>query len=258
MSQRESPTGLTFGLIHGSWHGPESWDLVREELAANNHQVIVVKGLPTQDPESTYEDHAQTAAHVLQGQRIDVLAAHSGGAQIVPRVLELLRGNVGHVAFVSGSFGDPDPRLTPDVEEADIPWQRNSAGFRSGIVKLPDGMTIFDRSEATKFFYHDLPADEAEIALSSMRPQHRLADLPLPGPLEVPATYILGVHDRIRDHTWARAIARYAGMRLLYMEGGHSLPLSQPIKLARTLIQLATPLHIPKQRYKPSQSNTVD
>jgi len=234
VSEQHRP--LTFGLIHGSWHGPESWDLVRDQLKEQGHKVIVIDNLPTQDPTATREDHAQAAARQLDGQIIDALVSHSGGAQIVPRILDLKSESIRKAIYVSGSFGDPAP---DDPRRAAIPKQRNSPEFRDLIIRLNDGSTIFDPSKAEEIFYHDLPKDFASLAVRAMRRQFRLEDPPLPQQHNIPGVYILGKEDKIRTPKWVRAITRALGMRLIYMDGGHSLPLSQPQALASLLIHLA-------------------
>jgi pimeloyl-ACP methyl ester carboxylesterase len=246
VSENQRP--LTFGLIHGSWHGPESWNLVRGELEGQGHRVIVIDNLPTQDPAATREDHAQIAAQQLDGQAIDALVAHSGGAQIVPRILELRASTIRKAIYVSGSFGEPGP---DDPRRLTIPRQRNSPEFRDLIIKLNDGSTIFDPSKAEEVFYHDLPKDLASLAVRAMRRQFRLEDPPLPQEHGIPGAYILGKEDKIRNPDWVRAVTRALGMRLIYMDGGHSLPLSQPTQLASLLIHLAA--H-PRPANKPQPS----
>jgi len=248
------PQQLTFGLIHGSWVGPESLFPTRDALHELGHRAIVVEGLPTLDPRATSEDHARVAARQLSGQRLDMLMAHSGGAQLAPEVINLLGAkNIGHFLAVSGSFGDPSPDTPTDALLATIPRQRNSGGFRDAIITLPDGTTIFNPTEARGFFFNDLPRDLGELAVGRMHRGYRLADRALPSKLDVPATYALGDMDMVRDHDWALAIARALGWGFVKMNGGHSLPYTRPRELARVMVGLATQSssptqHIPSQR----------
>lgn len=236
----------TIGLIHGSGHRPEHWDLLRPELEARGFDTIAVN-LPADDPQATYTDYARRAAEafspaIQNGARIDIIA-HSGGAHTVPETVRLLGSNaIRTITYISGSIGEeaistPDDSADPEssTTASRIPRPRNSEDFRNATLRLENGLIIFDPSQVEKLFFGDCEPERFVWALGLMRPQGRPTDEPplsahrLPG---IHKAYVLPTGDRIRNEQWAIETARWLGMHLLRIEGGHSPAISRPGELA--------------------------
>ena len=76
---------ITFGLVHGSWHRAVHFDYLRYEIE-NMGQRAVTIDLPTDDPNATFDDHAEVVTQHLDGFENIVLVGHSRGGNIIPRV----------------------------------------------------------------------------------------------------------------------------------------------------------------------------
>lgn len=243
---------VTFGLVHGAWHGAWCWDLLAAELDQLGHRAVAVD-LPCEDWDAGLEDNAAVVTAALDGAGPDpgeggvphkvVLVGHSLGGIIIPLVAA--RRPVAHLVFLCAlipepgrSFqetmsGGPGPRATsPEWESA-----------RKQQVVHDDGSVSWTPEGAIDAFFHDCPDDLARWAAGNLRRQVWTTTRQ-PCPLErlpdVPATYILCTEDRPIAAEWARRMARERlGIEAVELPGGHSPFLSRPRHLAEVLSGLA-------------------
>jgi len=253
----------TIGLIHGSWHGAWSWDKLRPELDKLGFDSIPVQ-LPTRVPGASYEDYADAAASQLEGQRIDLLVAHSGGAHTVPGVVKRLGvGAIGGVVYLGGSLGASGGESPLYTRGEALPWQRATRAFREAMIPMKDGMVAMDMSRARGLFFNDTNDTDARWAMNHMEIQNRPTDEPPLGAHQIdglPAWYVLNREDRIRDRGMAAWAAGHLGMRLIEMDGDHSPAISRPAELARVLASLTVDNVTQKPQYVPlpRQSSEVN
>jgi pimeloyl-ACP methyl ester carboxylesterase len=250
----------TIGLIHGSGQGAWCWDLLRPQLDILGFHTTTVD-LPVADPSATYADYVDVAGRTFKGAHIDLLVAHSGGAHVVPGLVERLgESAIDKIAYLSGSFGDPtDPTL-------DLP-PRSTLLFRQTMADLESGKEEPDGSQIRRLFYGECPPEIADWAMQKMRLSRRPTDEPSleAHDLDIPRWYIHNRDDQIRNPTWAARAAGVLSMSWVEMSGDHSPALSRPVELAVVLASLAMPAMgsgpgkaaIPMQRRRPGVVLTI-
>ncbi|MFG1931532.1 alpha/beta fold hydrolase [Mycobacterium sp. NPDC048908] len=113
---------VTFGLVHGAWHGAWCWERLTPELEALGHRVIAMN-LPCDDSSATFDDYADVVCVAVTDVGEDlVLLGHSLAVQTIPLVavrrplrrlvyLGAIPGNPGQ--FLHQQLTDPD-MLNPD------------------------------------------------------------------------------------------------------------------------------------------------
>lgn len=218
----------TFCLVHGAWHGAWCWDRLVPELEALGHGAVAVD-LPSHDPNAGLADYAAAVAAAAAG--ADVLVGHSFGGLTIPLV------PAKRLVFLCALIPEPGRSLADQLAANprmmfDPPGRSRDDLNRSFWI---------DRDDAIEVLYHDCDRDEAEWAVSRLRPQGRPPNLE-PCPLErlpdVPCAYILCTDDRIVSPEWSRRAARERlGVDPIELPGGHSPFLSRPGELARALVQ---------------------
>ena len=228
---------LTFGLVHGSWHGAWSWELVQEELRTAGYQAVAMD-LPIADPRATFDDYADVVVEALKEYEAPILVGHSRAGNVIPRVAGIMA--VRKLIYVCGTFDPPTLDISTSDEGEILPF-KNFEKFDAGIIQIGQDLTVFDRGMATGVFYHDCPPDISERAVSLLRPQRRgghepaLAEWP-----DVPQDYIICADDRAVNPDWCRYVAKeWLGVEPIELAGGHSPFLAQPEVLASLLIALA-------------------
>lgn len=233
--QLEAP--ITFGLVHGSWHGAWCWDRVIPLLEAAGHQAVAID-LPIDSLTANYETHADLVAQSVEQRSNIVLVGHSRAGNIIPRVASRLDINkliYLCAAIRAGAGFVPDPAVT-------VPTHFG-AGFKEGIIiRREDGLTEYDKQKAAEIFYHDCRPEVAAWAISKLRPQNRSDNAPtLSAQPAVPTYSILCTEDRVVNPEWSRfASQTYLGVSPVELPGGHSPFLSRPELLAETLVKIAT------------------
>ena len=101
------------------------------------------------------------------------------------------------------------------------------------------GTVASDYERAIRVFFHDCEPSVASRAASRLRPQATTPMLeitPLTAWPRVPATYVLGRHDRILNPDWSRrAVPRRLGVVPAELDCGHSPFLACPDQLVEVL-----------------------
>jgi pimeloyl-ACP methyl ester carboxylesterase len=226
---------ITFGLVHGAWHGAWCWEKVEDALQEAGHRSIAVD-LPIDNPESTFDDHADIVAAALEGQENIVLVGHSRGGNIIPRVAAKIA--VSRMIFVCGAFHASLPE-TMARHDADAPTSALPV-FKAGILPIVNGLAGYDSTIGRDVFYHDCAIEDADWAIGHLRQQRRAEEQRMETWPAVPTDSIICRDDRVINPEWSRYAARnWLGIEPVELPGGHSPFLSRPEVLAAALIALA-------------------
>jgi pimeloyl-ACP methyl ester carboxylesterase len=250
----------TLVFIPGSWHAPTCYDLVIKLLQEKHGLKCTAVTLPTTigDPAKSFIDDVDAARKAVSDEtshgRDVVVIAHSYGGMVGNSVIKGFArksagiqdkdasktADAGHVigliliasgytftglAFMDPFFGHPPPM-----------WRVNSATGFADIVISP-----------RQFFYHDLPADEAEYRVSQLRPQSLKAlfeggEYSYSGWLDVPSFYIGTIEDQGLPVVVQRinvGMARGMGASVVHRElqTSHSPFLSQPEATVNIIVE---------------------
>lgn len=104
-------TQQTFVLVHGGWQAGRSWDLLRDVLRGQGHDVLVPSWLnaPGEEPPSGGATSIDGAGDSVARQVLDaagsisqglVLVGHSGGGPVSQRAAETLGEQVERLVFL--------------------------------------------------------------------------------------------------------------------------------------------------------------
>ncbi|KAL7951494.1 Alpha/beta hydrolase family domain-containing protein [Trichoderma barbatum] len=250
----------TLVLVPGAWHTPACYNKIVKLLQEKHNLKCISVTLPstTGDPAATFKDDLDAARKAISGEtscgRDVVVVAHSYGGMVGnsaikdfarPRgkaaksspsqssttgyVVGLILIASGYtftgLAFMDPFFGHPPPA-----------WRVNSATGFADIVVPP-----------RQFFYHDLPADEAEYWTSLLAPQSLKAlfeggEFAYAGWMDVPSWYIGTIEDQGLPVVVQRmnvGMARGMGGSVEHRElqTSHSPFLSQPQETVQIMLE---------------------
>lgn len=219
-----------FGLLHGAFEGAWVWEFLTPELRQLGHDAIAVD-LPINDITAGWDDHVDVALAAF-GDEDTIVVAHSRSGRMVPRLLE--RGKFSDVILLAASI--PGGVLPPPYQSGGAP----AAGAVTAQTRKTDslGRTVCTREVAERLF-DDCPPGTVDWALAKVRPQH---ELPVPDDTRWPdvrVAYVYGEQEPAVAPEWIKLACRERlGIEALGMPGGHSLFVSRPAELARTLDSL--------------------
>ena len=214
---------MTFGLVHGAWHGAWCWRDVIAELEQRGHDAVA-PDLPIDDASAGLDDYAREVVRALSGHDDVVLVGHSLASLVIPLV--------------------PGAPVGPDLVSMVTPEFATAERFHDDL-----GRDVLDNESARRLFFHDCDADVAARAVSRLRPQgpRPLAE---PSPLtawpDVPSLVVLTDDDRAVSASWAVGAAkRWLDREPIVLPGSHSPFLSRPAALADALVTAADELGTP-------------
>lgn len=246
----------TLVLIPGSWHRSTCYDKVTKLLEVHHKLKCVAITLPstTGNPEASFKDDMNAAQAAIsnetrQGRNVVVIAHSYGGlvgssaikgftkpqdasvsqdpsptsGYVIGLILIATGFAITGLAFMDPFFGHPPPS-----------WRVNSATGYAEIVTPP-----------REFFYHDLPADEADYWVSQLTTQSLKAlfeggEYVYAGWRDVPVWYIGTVEDQglpVLVQRMQVGMARAMGTSVEHRElqTSHSPFLSQPELTAKII-----------------------
>lgn len=221
---------MTFGLVHGAWHGAWCWELVVPELAARGIDAVTVDLPSVQRPGASVADDADEVRRAIDA--VDgpvVLVGHSYGGAVVTEAGT--HPKVQHVVYVTAFALD-------DGESVSSNALVGGESMRLVEALVFDGeVSTVDPDRATEFFFHDCAPDVAAAAVARLRPMSMEAMRTAPRSVawkDKPATYIVCTDDRGVPVALQRsAAARCAAT--VEIHTSHSPFLSDPQLLAETL-----------------------
>ena len=215
----------TFALIHGAGDVGWYWHLVEAELRARGHHTVA-PDLPITDETATLVDYAETVIAAIGTPAPEdlVVVGMSFGGYTAPIVASRLPTR--HLVLISAMIPQPG-------EPA------NQLFKATGYQQEPQ-----EDSSDLAVFYHDVPPDLAEEALSRGRDQSMITwnePWPLAAWPDVPVTGIVAIRDRIFPATWLRTVmAGRLGVTPLEIDAGHCSALAKPRELADLLDKVTT------------------
>ena len=218
----------TFVLIHGGGDVGWSWHLVEDELRRRGHDVVA-PDLPSDDDTADLLDYAGAVVDAIGDRQDLIVVGHSYGGFTAPLVADRLPADV--LVLVAGMI--PAPGETP----AD--WWGNT-GYAAAVgeqAALDGGLT--GNEDPFVAFYHDVPRDLAEQALSMERSESSAAS-EMPWPLDawpaVTTRFVMCTDDRFFPAAFMRrVVAERLGIVPDEIAAGHCVALSRPVELADLL-----------------------
>jgi pimeloyl-ACP methyl ester carboxylesterase len=219
----------TFVLIHGAGDVGWYWHLVEAELRSRGHEVVA-PDLPADDESAGLNEYADAVVEDV-GDRTDlVVVGQSFGAFTATLVADRLAVDV--LVLVAGMI--PVPGESPDD------WWANT-GYEDAVQRQAarDGGSTGSEDPFVSF-YHDVPRELAEEAMSKERAHPSEASMRSPWPLDawpnVPTKFVLCTEDRFFPPDFSRRlVADRLGVTPDEIASGHCPALSRPKELADLL-----------------------
>ena len=212
----------TFAFIHGAGDVGWYWHLVEAGLRRLGHDTVA-PDLPAEDDTAGLTDYTATVVEAIGGRGDVVVVAQSFGGYVAPLVADRIGARL--IVLVAAMI--PTPGESADEMFANTGWEPE---------KLEDSSTI-------AVFYHDVPRELADEALSHGRGQ---SDTPgrEPWPMEawpdIETRFVLCANDRFFPPRWLRPLVRdRLGIEPDEIDSGHCPALSRPEELARLLDRYA-------------------
>lgn len=219
-----------FALIHGAADVGWYWHLVAAELRSRGHEVVA-PDLLADDESATLTDYADTVVDAVGDPTNLVVVGQSYGAFTAPLVADRLPTDV--LVLVAGMI--PSPGESPDE------WWQNT-GYQAAVAKQAardSGLT--GSADPYVSYYHDVPRELAEEALSKERAHPSQASMAEPWPLdawpEVPTKFVLCSEDRFfPPDFFRRLVPERLGIIPDEIPASHCVALSRPGELADLLV----------------------
>jgi pimeloyl-ACP methyl ester carboxylesterase len=224
----------TFVLIHGAGDVGWYWHLVAAELRRRGHDVVA-PDLPADDESATLTDYADAVIEAVGDRKDLVVAGQSYGAFTAPLVADRLAADA--LVLVAGMI--PAPGESPDDWWSNTGYGaavREQAARDGGLTGHPDPYVSF---------YHDVPRELAEEAISRERAHPSQASMVAPWPLDawpdVPTRFVLCSEDRFFPADFFRRLAaERLGIEPDEIAASHCVALSRPKELADLLESYTT------------------
>lgn len=233
---------MRFVLVHGSWQDERCWSRTGAELERLGHEAHTLT-LPGNghraDPAVTMAATAAAVSDLVEGRDLSevVLVGHSFGGAVVqlaaPRIADRLARLVFYNAYVVADGTSVFSHVPA------------SAAAAFGSLAAPDGTLTLPWEYFREHLMNDADAETAKraYALTSPEPLARSAEtLDLSGfaALTVPRSYLYAYGDNVfpaAEFSWHPGMsARLGDFRLVVVPGGHELMFSDPVALARALV----------------------
>ncbi|HEX7744999.1 MAG TPA: alpha/beta hydrolase [Micromonosporaceae bacterium] len=231
----------TFVLTHGAGDVGWYWHLVAAELRARGHDVVA-PDLPGDDDSLELTDYADAVDEAIGSRRNLVVVGQSFGAFTAALVADRRSADV--LVLVAG--------MVPSPGEAPDDWWRDT-GYEEAVREQAgrDGGKA-DNADPYVSFYHDVPRQLAEEAMSRGRAHPSAASMRSPWPLDawpnVATKFVLCTEDRFFPPDFLRrVVAERLGITPDEIAAGHCVALSRPKGLADILEGYAVS-SVPAQR----------
>ncbi len=218
----------TFVLIPGAGGSSWYWHRVAPLLRAAGHSVVAVD-LPAGDDSAGLAEYTDVVVDAIGDRRDLVIVGQSMGGLIAPLVCQRLPVTL--LVLVNA--------MVPMPGESGGQWWANTRQPQARAQKATrDGRPV-DFDVLTDFF-HDVPPEVVEEALSQGEPAQSERPFENPWPLtawpQVPTRVLGGRDDRFFPVGFQRRVARERlELELEELPGGHLVALSQPAEVAERL-----------------------
>jgi pimeloyl-ACP methyl ester carboxylesterase len=220
----------TFVMIHGAGDVGWYWHLLEEQLRSRGHDTVA-PDLPADDESLGLSEYADAVVDVVGRRDQAVVVAQSFGAFTAPLAADRLAADL--LVLVAG--------MVPAPGEAPSDWWSNT-GYQAAVeaqATRDGGLT--GHEDPLVGFYHDVPRDLAQEALSRGGRRHPSSTAyNQPWPLEewprVPTRFVLCSEDRFFPREYLRTVAS-TRLNVVPDEiaAGHCVALAKPQELANLL-----------------------
>lgn len=227
----------TFVLIHGAGDVGWYWHLVESELRSRGHDVLA-PDLPGDDASAELSDYADAVVAAVGDRKDLIVVGHSFGGFTASLIAARLPVDV--LVFVAGMV--PAPGEPPGAW-----WANNGYGQALREQAARDG-GLTGSDDPFVAYYHDVPRDLAERALSNERAHPSEAAMAAPWPLarlpDVPTKFVLCTEDRFFPADFLRrVVSERLGIIPDEIAASHCVALSRPRELAEILMRYARSAH---------------
>jgi pimeloyl-ACP methyl ester carboxylesterase len=221
MSTRNRPA---LALVHGAYHGAWCWDRLIAELTKHGWPVSAVHDLPSTRGNSNagmYDDARAVREHLARfGEPVVVLAHSYGGLPVTEAAADV--PNVQQLIYLIAYMLEEGESL---VSPAGGPWYP------------PETKLLMPPENARELFYHDVPAEIANDAVSRLQPQSAKSfEEPLTRASwrSIRSAFIVCDQDRVFPEGLADILAPKADV-VRHLPGSHSPFLARPAALTDTI-----------------------
>jgi len=216
-------------LIHGGGDVGWYWHLVEAELRQRGHDVVA-PDLPGDDDSAELTDYADAVVEAVGDRKDLVVVAQSFGAFTAPLVAD--RRPVDVLVLVAG--------MIPAPGESPGDWWRNTRYQESVQEQAARDGGLTGNDDPYVSFYHDVPRDLAEKAMSKERAHPSQAAMASPWPLDawpnVLTRFVLCTEDRFfPPDFFRRLVAERLNIAPDEIASGHCPALSRPQELSDLL-----------------------
>jgi len=212
-----------FAFIHGAGDVGWYWHRVEAELRALGHDTVA-PDLPIEDDEAGLAEYAKAVVDAIRDPRDVVVVAQSFGGFIAPIVADRIDARL--IVLVAAMV--PSPGESADEMFANTRWEPE---------QVKD-------SSAHAVFYHDVPRELADEAISRGRRQSNTPGRerwPLGAWPDIETRFVLCRNDRFFPACWLRPLVRdRLGIEPAEIDSGHCPALSRPRELAGLLDRYST------------------
>ena len=137
-------SGITYVLVHGTWHGGWVWQDVADRLRARGHRVYTPtctgcgERVHLTGPEVGLDTHITDIAQVLEFEGLDnvILVGHSFSGITITGVADRLRERIQRIVFFDAVVPRPGRMsgVVRDAETGEFPdwWQQRATQFIDG------------------------------------------------------------------------------------------------------------------------------
>jgi pimeloyl-ACP methyl ester carboxylesterase len=227
--------GMTFVLIPGAGGEAWFWHRLVAELQSRGHAAVPVD-LPAGDDSAGWAEY------------VDAVVAAAGDAPDVVLVAQSMAG------FTAPLVCDRLPvrllvmlnAMIPEPGESGGAWWENT-GQHTAYEELAaaQGRVLGDEFDVVGVFFHDVPDDVTEEAMTRGGPEQSDTPFAQPWPAqhwpEVPTRVVASRDDRLFPLEFQRRVARERlGLPVDEVPGGHLAALSRPRELADRLESYVT------------------
>ena len=233
----------TYVLVHGAWHTGDELESVAESIRAAGHIVHAptVKGnRPGDEKNIGLAEAIESIIEFLGKHELDdiILVGHSYGGMIITAVADMLprvRRLVYWNAFVPNDGESIYDMLTP----------QHIALLSASAAERSDGSVMLPFQIWRETLINDVDLETAQCAYKLLNP-HPLKTLTEkislrinPADMPIGKSYINGTEDISlpHQHPWHPRLSQKLGLfRLIQISGSHELCFSNPLRLARAIM----------------------
>jgi pimeloyl-ACP methyl ester carboxylesterase len=221
---------LTLVLVHGAFHGPECFEMVRPFLDEQG-----VRTIAPRLPLGTLDDDAAAVVATLDavgGPKL--LLGHSYGGAVVSQA-SAGRDDVAALVYLAALVpdeGESTGELVPEMMDSPIV---------PALRATDDGRVEVDPALAHSIFYPDTDPVAAAPWVARLRSGDPAGTTGRCGPVgwhDRPVWYVICEDDPIIGAGLQRRFAERAGARVLGIPGDHSPFIARPNELAEALVQI--------------------